>query len=80
MGKGGEVAIMSVSPGETACVKGFVGQRERTQGWVGQERNTDKYLESELFVHPGRVGRERGGETDGGPGSVISRVAVVVNS
>ncbi len=55
MGKGGEVAIMSISLRETACVKGFVGQRERTQGWAGQERNTDKYLESELFVHPGRV-------------------------
>lgn len=79
MGKGGEVAIMSISPRETACVKGFVGQRERTQGWAGRERNIDKYLESELFVHPVRES-QRGGETDGGPGSVISRVAVVVNS
>lgn len=45
-------------------MKGFVGQRDRAQGWVGRERNTDKYLEGELFVHPGRVEGVSGREGD----------------
>jgi len=46
-------------------------EKERVSAGVGTPR--DKYLEL------GGRGLE-GGETDGGPGSVISEVAVVVNS
>lgn len=50
--------------------------------WACSERNTDKYLERELFVDPSGGEERHGGrgETDGGPGSVISGVAVVVNT
>lgn len=58
----GEVAIKNVSPREMGCAKGFVGQKEGVQGRAGWGSNTDKYLEGELYVHPGRLQGESGSE------------------
>lgn len=93
-GRGAAITSISLRKREGLCEGICRSERER-RWWAGRERNTDKYLERELFVYPGRTaaaaaagaegeGRaERGGrgcETDGGPGSVISGVAAVVNS
>ena len=61
-------------------MKGFVGQRE----WVGVGGPTEEYRqisrERNYFCYLGKWGRWVGsGETDGGTGTVISGVAVVVN-